>query len=371
MELINESHLKNELDIDILEETQENNIFRIISWNVAGAKFLEEKNEIKRALIKRKVKNKLDHLIDTWKPDVINLQEIIQYQTPSDPEPIDFIETPKGYSYYSFPLIDTKRHAYASKWRKIEGNWPLDTFFAQGNGILSRKGLANLPIWSLAKSVEVAANKDKKENVEQVHIASGLYFGDRSTEPRSALVSHFIFNRKGDDEPQDVFVVNLHLTTLTDEREGIVTIDNEATNIRLKQLDLIFDGIVSRYNHWAKTGFLLRGTSPVINGEKETIHRHRPLWVLSGDFNFTPQSLEYKQVQNRNFIDAIPANHGTKAKGVNVDPTLTLDYIFAGPKFISLDPILTKKDMNINHVDHGVRCSDHYPLVAKIPMAFM
>ena len=54
---------------------------------------------------------------------------------------------------------------------------------------------------------------------------SGLYFGDRNTEPRAALVSHFIYDSgpsTGDPKPLDIFVVNLHLTTLMMEREGVV-----------------------------------------------------------------------------------------------------------------------------------------------------
>jgi len=38
--------------------------------------------------------------------------------------------------------------------------------------------------------------------------------------------------------PLDVFVINLHLTTLMGEREGIPQVDEEATRKRLAQLEV-------------------------------------------------------------------------------------------------------------------------------------
>ncbi len=121
---------------------------------------------------------------------------------------------------------------------------------------------------------------------------------------------------------------------------------------------------------WAKSGFLLRGKEPDIDRKTETVNRCKPLWIISGDFNFTPESAEYELLARRNFVDVIPNNAGTKAKGVGNDPTLTLDYILAGPKFISLDPIMTQLDKSNNRVALEVKCSDHYPLIGRIPMAF-
>lgn len=208
-----------------------------------------------------------------------------------------------------------------------------------------------------------------------MHLDTGLYFGDRNTEPRAALVAHFIILPKKDKDkipwPMDVFVVNTHLTTVKMEREGIPQIDLEATQMRLAQLEIIFYGIVSRYNMWRQDEYRQRN-EPYQPKESETTKRYNPLWILAGDFNFTPESIEYDKIKKMNFMNLIPENKksNTKAKGIGKDPTLTLDYIFGGPKFISLNPIITEPklidNVVINH--KGVRASDHYPLFAKIPV---
>lgn len=341
--------------------------FRIINWNIGGAKFLEQK-ENKRAKTRAKINGELNTLIEKYDPDVITLQEVVQYRD-SNGDLIDLIDPPDKYNYYSFPLIDTDRLSFKGKWNKIRrnGGWSPETFFAQGNAILHHKNVAHVPVCSLSNGKE--ANTVDRHYVEQVNIESGLYFGDRNTEPRSALVSHFIFNYKNDPKPQDVFVVNIHLTTLTMEREGIPEIDLRAKKIRLNQLDIIFNGIVSRYNTWRLEGFLDRGKKLKLSKEKETIKRHEPLWVLVGDFNFTQESEEYESIKRMNFVDVIVPDKkapGTKAKGLGKPATIVVDYIFAGPKFIALDPNITKIDHIENCVDHDSKSSDHYPCIATI-----
>jgi endonuclease/exonuclease/phosphatase family metal-dependent hydrolase len=341
--------------------------FKIINWNVAGAKFLEQKAK-ERAITRTKINETLISLIKEHDPDVVTLQEIVQYKDPNG-KIVDLIDPPGDYKYYSFPLIDTDRLSFKGKWDKVRrlGGWSPETFFAQGNAILYHKNVAHVPVWSLLSNGKFA-KRDNRHYVEQVNIESGLYFGDRNTEPRSALVSHFIFNPDNDSKPQDVFVVNMHLTTLMMEREGIPEIDQRATKIRLSQLDIVFNGIVSRYNTWKREGFLDRGKKLNLSKE-ETIERHEPLWVLVGDFNFTPESEEYLTIKHLNFVDVILPEKkapGTKAKGVGKPATIVVDYVFAGPKFISLDPNITQFDLLENCVDHDIKCSDHYPCVATI-----
>ena len=86
------------------------------------------------------------------------------------------------------------------------------------------------------------------------------------------------------------------------ERVGIPAIDTKATELRIKQLDEIFDGIISRYNSWFDDGFPHRGEKrkPEL---WETFDRHKPVWLLCGDFNFTENCLEYDYIMRRNFID--------------------------------------------------------------------
>jgi hypothetical protein len=393
-------------------------IIRLLNWNVAGAKFLETEGMAKRQEYRNRVNEDLVNCIQNLReraPHVITLQEIVQYQKPSEKQkdpnlppipPTDFIDATRfpDYTYQSFPLIDNERHSHTSKFKKVENIWRKDpdweegTYFAQGNAIMSRKDLPLLPVWSLARStradrISKAVTQQTINNnhlVENVILESGLYFGDRNTEPRSALVSHFVFDR--DDslnyqekittvengtekteykpKPQDVFVINLHLTTLSNEREGIPEIDEKAIKIRLEQLSIIFNGIISRYNHWANSGFKMRDKQPEIM-EGETIHRFKPLWILCGDFNFTPRSEEYNYIIRRNFVDSIPQKgSGTKASGFNAEASLTLDYIFAGPKFIALEDHIGTHFFKGNFVDQNTICSDHRPMFAKIPLAY-
>jgi endonuclease/exonuclease/phosphatase family metal-dependent hydrolase len=211
--------------------------------------------------------------------------------------------------------------------------------------------------------------------IEQVRLESGLYFGDRNTEPRAALVVHLVYDPRVETDklketrkPLDIFVVNLHLTTLMMEREGIPEIDEQASRIRIAQLSIVFNGIVSRYNSWRQQGYPQRGVLRPPE-PREIFQRHPPVWVLAGDFNFTQESSEYAQIRRQNFIDAVPQKgNGTKAKGAGTPATLTLDYVFAGPKFISLDPLIEERGLRDNAVDHNVFASDHYPMFASIPL---
>ena len=116
----------------------------------------------------------------------------------------------------------------------------------------------------------------------------------------------------------------------------------------------------------------------------ETIERHQPVWLLCGDFNFTENSEEYDYIMRRNFIDTtLPRmrekvghdekghsikHSGTKAAGAGNPAVLTLDYIFAGPKFVAFDPLFSDTAMVENVVDHSVLSSDHYPIVSNIPL---
>jgi endonuclease/exonuclease/phosphatase family metal-dependent hydrolase len=101
------------------------------------------------------------------------------------------------------------------------------------------------------------------------------------------------------------------------------------------------------------------------------------VWIITGDFNFTEDAEEYSCIRRMNFIDAVNLKvsahgTGTKASGFGNDPTLNLDYVFAGPKFVSLNPLIERhgiesKNNRVIH-EHEVRASDHYPTIATIPL---
>ena len=401
---------------------------RILNWNIGGAKFLEQKRRDKREEVRRNINRELKKLISDNRPDVITLQEIVRYKQPKDPNVIDVIDEISGYKYYSFPLIDSLLFSSQAKWNKIKegSDWDQHTYFAQGNAMMFKEDAPLFPVWDLPRLCEKSPGRQredffkqfKDENssdgnankkagdvskdsellkaeqrafhdkkyliIKHVHLDSGLYFGDRDTEPRAALVSHLIVDplsnqnpitgQNANQKPLDIFIVNLHLVTIMKERVGIPNVDSRAVRMRRAQLDIIFDGIISRYNSWSDDGYPQRGRKRK-QKEWETFRRHKPVWILCGDFNFTEDSEEYDFIKRRNFIDTTPEDNrrspngnGTKASGAGNPPTLTLDYIFAGPNFIAFDPVFKEAGRHQNTVIHDVQSSDHYPVFSILPL---
>jgi len=356
--------------------------FSILSWNIGGAKFLETKQRDERSLQKEKLNQALTELVHKFQPDIVTLQEIVRYREPDDVEIRDVVDPiPPGYRYFPVDLINSGLMSSRAKWNKVleESDWDRTTYFAQGNAFLVKKTSPVFPVWDLSNLQQPKPGTDRDHFVEQVHLDSGLYFGDRNTEPRAALVMHFITDPKikgKEGWPLDIFVVNIHLTTLMKEREGVPEIDALAEEIRLAQLKIVFNGIVSRYNSWRQDRYPQRNKrrDPT---PTESFDRHSPIWILAGDFNFTEKSAEYEWIMRRNFIDTVPDERkespwgiGIKAKGVSKDPTLTLDYIFAGPQFVSLDPVIKKAGLRENYVvhDHEYRASDHYAVFSRLAL---
>jgi endonuclease/exonuclease/phosphatase family metal-dependent hydrolase len=353
--------------------------FSVLNWNIGGSKFLEEKEQSKRQVLRGELNAALNKLIVRCQsPDVVTLQEIVQYREPQG-QLCQILDDIDGYYYIPFILIDTKVVSARAKWMKIlnKSDWMQGTYFAQGNAFLIKKGSPISPVWSLSKLNQGTPVEDTGAGIEHVHLDCGLYFGDRNTEPRAALVAHFILDPGAHflpRKPVDIFVVNLHLTTVAKEREGVPEIDAQATRRRLTQLEMVFDGIVSRYNSWRLDRYPERGERRQPAPDEE-FDRHSPVWILAGDFNFTEESEEYAFIKRRNFIDTVSDTRrhsqwgsGTKASGVKQNPTLTLDYVFAGPKFVALDPVIEEKGLGENWVihNHEMRASDHYPVFSKI-----
>lgn len=346
---------------------------KVLNWNVAGAKFLEEPVEKNKREFRKKLNADLRVLIKRHKPHVIALQEIVAYSKPGEARR-NIIQPPPGYIYHPCILINTVCHPHVSKWRKVQekGKWPDGTYFGQGNAMLWQRDLPHFPVWELPR---IHAKPDGGRHVEEVILMSGLYFGDRNTEPRAAIVSHFVINRPLNkkmrlEKALDVFVVNLHLTTLMGERQGIPQIDEQASRIRLGQLDIILNGIISRYNDWRWAGYPFRSEHREPRPH-EDFERHSPVWVLCGDFNFTPGSVEYATMQRNNFVDMNPRKGtGTKGSGFGSEATITCDYIFGGPKYIALEPLIVEQSIRRNPMpDYSVDVSDHFPIFARIPLS--
>lgn len=364
--------------------------FTILNWNIAGAKYLDLKSQEKHPKMPRhttregfrdRLNRALKEKIREQDPHVITLQEVVCYDDSGNAKEAkdakNILDVPENYSYYFEPLIDTQHYSAPRKWNivKDRGEWSADAFFAQGNAIMVKKDVPSFPIFKLPKTGQQSKNIVHPEIVK---LTAGFYFGDRNTEPRAALITHIVLselrlNNLSEivplDKPLDIFIANVHLTTIKREREGIPDIDLEATRMRLRQIDILTNEIVSRYNTWAKDEYKLEGMKLT---EGETDKRHKPIWFLAGDFNFTPESDEYRTLLNRGFIDLLPHhNVGTKASGLGGKPTLTVDYVFGGPKYEALDPGHVQAGIQTNRVayDQEVTISDHLPLLITVPIA--
>ncbi len=156
-----------------------------------------------------------------------------------------------------------------------------------------------------------------------------------------------------------------HLTTLKGEREGSPDKDVAASKVRRTQLDVVLNGIISRYNEWVP------GAIKKQRHEKDPKFERRPaVWVLGGDFNCIPTSPEIVAMKQPNFIDLNP-NKGGGAKGTTVPieaASITLDYLFAGPAFYSIDPYLAEQRAQNNPLPLEYRVSDHLPVLADVPI---
>jgi endonuclease/exonuclease/phosphatase family metal-dependent hydrolase len=319
-----------------------------MNWNAAGAKFLASPSD-ERPAMRGRLKDALKSLTDDHSPDVVVLQEVARYGTSGVIE--DLVVPPADYHYACFVAIDTVWNSHPSRWERIRRHWHPDDYLAQGYGILWRKDLRHASVWD--DTFNVGARID----AEVVHLNTGLYTGSRDTEPRLAVVTHFL------KEPIEFFVVNIHLVTLLGERIGVPVHDAAGSRLRVDQVDLVLNGIVSRYNDWR-------------NGRTPNSGRTRrpPVWVLSGDFNAIPESPEVRRIQQLNFLDLNPSKGaGTKAKGIGQRPTLAVDYIFAGPEFVAFDPFLGRELARQNNVSafvdaRTIGVSDHYPIVAEVPV---
>lgn len=321
----------------------------LVSWNIGGVNYLKAPPR-RRKGIKEVLNSDLMRMIEKYKrPHFILLQEIVKYEGGNrDLEEI-IAEIP-GYHYQSFIAIDTDKNNHPKKWDPIrasnKGNWSKSAYLGQGNGILWRNDIPHSPIWEANLNNAIQKNRI---DAEVVRMDSGLYTGTRNTEPRIAVVSHFVL------EERDIYLINLHLTTLSGEREGFPERDSEGQEVRSKQIDILVNGIVSRFNSW--------------RAQHITAPSKKPIWILGGDFNATPDSMELLKLKSLNFLDLCP-NKGSGTKR-SKDSTrqagdLTVDYIFAGIKYYAFNPYLIEKELSQEEPSYEVTSSDHFPFYAEI-----
>jgi endonuclease/exonuclease/phosphatase family metal-dependent hydrolase len=333
-----------------------NSTFRVVTWNIGGAKFLKlpakptQESSYTREDFRHELHDALSRLTRDFLPDVILLQEIVRFGNP--PNELIEIDRLPGYHYAPSVAIDTINQSHPQKWNKYYGDdrWERGTYLAQGYGLLWRKTLAHAAIWDF----DGQPGPDLEKEI--VRIETGLFTGSRDTEPRIAALAHFIIQFQG--KPLDIFIVNLHLTTLKGEREGSPNKDIAASRVRQQQLEIVANGVVSRYNEWV--------------AEKCRENRRLPaIWVLGGDFNCMPSAPEIKALEQANFIDLNPGKgSGTKGTTVPIEKaTITLDYLFAGPAYYSIDPYLAMQTAGANPLPLSqYRVSDHFPVLADVPI---
>ncbi|OEU67007.1 MAG: hypothetical protein BA867_05120 [Desulfobacterales bacterium S5133MH16] len=260
----------------------------ILSWNIGGVGYLRTvgaERVPKRNAINDELKN---CLIDKYHPDFILLQEVVRYENAGGvrEDIVDMAKIGSGYHYHWSMVIDTERNNHPEKWGPIraEGGWGNNTYLAQGSAILWNDIIPHGSIWEHNNN---NFSHDKFLEQEEVRLDNGIYAGNRDTEPRTATVSRFLVDKR------DLLLVNLHLTTLKGEREGLPERDEAGSKIRLWQLDIILNGIVSRYNFWREN-------------HKKFQNQPKPFWLLAGDFNGTEISPEIQKLKRMRFQDVSP-----------------------------------------------------------------
>ena len=371
----------------------------VLTWNVAGAKMFNNLNyppdnaalgyiEAYYNAWKQVVRDLLPKTSQGPKyPDIILLQECIGFKDKRT-EPSGRWESGKrilqqifrGYECFFFPALSSRIHPHPGKWQKFKlgniRNFIPDYVEAQqGYGICIRDPSTLRKLWvDEEDQSQLSSHSDLPGSnfelcFEVINSAPGLYLGNRDTEPRLMVMGRM---KIGSPKTVERYVnfVNVHLTTLKGEREGIKTKNDAARTIRLKQLDLLLNSTVSAYQE----------------AEKYRIPRNsarEDIWILGGDFNAIPDSEEMNQLQ-KEYIDGnidkrIMDNDasgiysdlpGTKwsSKDSKKEP-IVVDYILCGLKLTSFSP----KQIDITESQRPLRpqfdntdfTSDHAVLFAS------
>lgn len=329
---------------------------RVLSWNLAGAKHLArgpDKTNTAREILTEQ----LALILEEYKPHIVALQEYVRFVKGSSAreDTVGLIDQSRisNYRFAEEPLIDNKKPSHPEKWQRFEG-WGDASFLSQGMAMLWRSDMCAGNIWDFKTTTS------ERLPVEVVRMETGLYTGNRDTEPRAAIVGHFVFGPN--EEPRDVLVVNVHLSTLKHEREGKPLYDELGRKARMNQIDVLLNGLVSRYNSWWDK----------YEGKGQ---RKPPIWILAGDFNCTPNSPEISRLIQSQFINLNPdPKWGSRGD----DRELNVDYIFAGPKYRALRHRAVEEQTQHNPApiktissagcEAKLDTSDHYPVFAELPL---
>ena len=342
---------------------------------------------------------------DAGQPDIILLQECIGFEDHSSSPSgrwqggsVILNEIFPGYDCFFFAAVTSHNNPHPGKWNRYNEGGAVENYIPdyidvqQGYGICIRKGISSRKLWVPWPDPEdVPEHADQADPnfvscFEPVHINTGLYLGNRDTEPRMVIMGRVKLESDGqgngqgdgqnDGKGRYLNYLNVHLSTLNGEREGNVRLNRNAGASRLREVELILDNIVSAYQET---------TNYRIPRDRE--QGERDIWIIGGDFNTTPDSAEVAMIQQSGFIDAIPdkriedadtssgfhGQHGSKWSLDNTQsPAIILDYIFCGlDQFTfpagSLDLTGSKRPFR-PHFENPVFASDHAILFARIKL---
>jgi hypothetical protein len=365
--------------------------FSILSWNVGGSKYLEalstapDRHAVK-AVSKtyERVAANLGGLLSKFRPDIVTLQEIVRPNAGESSngviEDLGIVDILRkvpiisGYKSEFFPVLSSRCDLIRPSFHALRRSLLDRIDFEQGYAVLYKNEAAVLsphPIWDEVAPADVRA-------FAPIHLSGGLYFGNRDTEPRLAVMGRFrrLLSR---GKVLDVCVLNVHLPTLHGERENLPSIDLRARTARLRSIEVVLDSIITPYNeHIRKKGEERR------QGRKEGIRQKTPLWCITGDLNCMPDSDELQLLRKVGFVDlhAELPERGTKIDRTREDPQITFDYVLVGPKYTLLGGrgydtkgkrnLIVREDGWQTNRD-GVGCfpyelfpSDHLPLFGEI-----
>lgn len=288
---------------------------------------------------------------ETEYPDIILLQECIGFIKHSEQRSRRWntgaeilASIFENYTTFFFPALSSYTHPHPKKWEQyrqgvIKGNYiPGDIEAQQGYGICVRDPSMLRKIW-VPYEDDIPEDSDDPQNernyhlcFESVGLTTGAYLGNRDTEPRLAIRGRLKVPDANNQEFRYVNFINIHLTTLKGERTGSIRINNAASSVRMNQLNLILNNIISAYHESDKYRM------PVYTSERKS-----DIWIVGGDFNSTEISNEIRLMNTSGFVDCIPDKRivdatnqlqiqvGTKWSINNRRlPAIVLDYIMCG-----------------------------------------
>jgi len=336
----------------------------VMSWNMAGAKMLEHLDPPTDPVAKSYIsayrhvwlKGITPYLSSPRKihPDIILLQECIGFtDTSIDPSgrwgkgQSILSEIFQGYKCYFFPAVTSHENPHPAKWLKYQQGGDVENFIPpyiniqQGYGICIKEGIQPRTLWIASKCWEETFNDADKPDrdatlcFEPISITTGLYQGDRDTEPRKAILGRVLLS--SGSEKRYVNFLNVHLNTLKGEREGSIRLNRTAGQSRLVQIDLLLNNVVSAYQEARTYRVPVRGDN-----------RKEDIWIIGGDFNATPDSEEISLIKRMGFVDGHEKSEQKEIEDQNSDspyhgkvgtkwslksrsaPPIALDYIFCG-----------------------------------------